>query len=541
MKSNALDLFWQMFYMRGIEDREQILLEAVRVILTYRQLKNQQEQISDTPEDKERLFAAMQKVSEAHDLGHFPGDREFFYNLYGVADELNLVDVLVISSKNDRSGMLAPAYLVDYLAGAVQGSDGRILIAEAEKFAAGLQKMIAAHPQSKFTLTTEKRVYYLLLTAAFAERPNVKVVNQSIYRELLEKKSYDRLIAIPSFGSRYSPEDTGKGFITRDSECIAAENLIRHLSDRGELTVVLPAKVTFAGGPVQEFRKWMMGKYHVEALYSLPEGTFRPYASIKTYLMIFNRNGKTGVTVGNIKDNGYALVAEQKRQIPDAQFQQHDDWRLELFLADDNEAIQKFKASELEKIKLKDVADIFRGKSVLKDDVQPGKVRVLNISNMEDGELHFEGMDTINEEERKVKRYQLETNDILLTCRGTMNKVGIFPETKHVVIASANIIVVRIREKVWPLYLKIFFDSPIGQLLIQGFQRGTTVMNINPGDIGELEIPLLPLDRQQQLARDFIKARERYQRKRAEIERQWEKESSDLYNNFLGGSENGGK
>lgn len=66
-------------------------------------------------------------------------------------------------------------------------------------------------------------------------------------------------------------------------------------------------------------------------------------------------------------------------------------------------------------------------------------------------------------------------------------------------------------------------------------------MDINPCDTGELEIPLLPLDRQKQLAKEFIEARERFLREKVEIEHKWENESSDLYNNFVGGSENGGK
>jgi restriction endonuclease S subunit len=293
--------------------------------------------------------------------------------------------------------------------------------------------------------------------------------------------------------------------------------------------------VTFASGPVQEFRQWITADYHLEAIYSLPEGIFRPYAGIKTYLMVFDAKTTTGVTVGKIIDEDYRLLAKQKQWISDEEFNRHEDWRTEIYLADDNEAIRKFQSSGLEKIKLKDVAEIFRGKSVLKDDLQPGKIRVLNISNMDDGELVFDDMDTINEEVRKVKRYQLESGDILLTCRGTSNKVAVFPVTEHIVIASANIIVLRIKEKIAPQYLKIFMDSPIGQMMIKSFQRGTTMMNINPNDIGEMEIPLLAFDKQQQFAQNFIEKQEQYRKKKAEIEERWDKDRSELYNNFVGG------
>ena len=534
MNAKALESFVQLLYIRGMVEREQILLEAVRAVRTCQSLHNRQEAISDTAEGKENLFAEMQSVSEADDMGHFPGDREFFYNLCTAACELDLIELLLKSGRNDRSGMLAPAYLVEYLAGEITNDTSRVLLAEAEKFAEGLQKVIENNPNVEFTLTTEKKVLYLLLQTAFSQSHNVRVLHQSIYRELLYKDRYDVLITLPVFGGRTSPDESGKT-ISRDSECIAVENLIRHLGERGRLLAVLPAKVTFAGGPVQEFRQWIMTDYHLAAMTALPEGILRPYAAIKTYLMAFDAKATSGVTVGKIVDENGKLTVKQKHWVSDAEFNSHEDWRPEIYLAEDNEAIQQFKASRLEKVKLKDVSEIFRGKSVLKDDLQPGKIKVLNISNMDEGELVFENMDTIQEEIRKVKRYQLEAGDILLTCRGTSNKVVLFPETEHVVIASANIIVLRIKEKIAPQYLKIFLDSPVGQLLIKSFQRGTTIMNINPNDIGEMEIPLLPMEKQETLARQYLSGQERYRREKAVLEQRWETERSELYKNFVGG------
>ena len=534
MNAKALESFVQLLYIRGMVEREQILLEAVRAVRTCQSLHNRQEAISDTAEGKENLFAEMQTVSAADDMGHFPGDREFFYNLCTAACELDLIELLLKSGRNDRSGMLAPAYLVEYLAGEITNATSRVLLAEAEKFAEGLQKVIVNNPNVEFTLTTEKKVLYLLLQTAFSQSHNVRVLHQSIYRELLYKDRYDVLITLPVFGGRTSPDESGKT-ISRDSECIAVENLIRHLGERGRLLAVLPAKVTFAGGPVQEFRQWIMTDYHLAAMTALPEGILRPYAAIKTYLMAFDAKATSGVTVGKIVEENGKLTVKQKHWVSDAEFGSHEDWRPEIYLAEDNEAIQQFKASRLEKVKLKDVSEIFRGKSVLKDDLQPGKIKVLNISNMDEGELVFENMDTIQEEIRKVKRYQLEAGDILLTCRGTSNKVVLFPETEHVVIASANIIVLRIKEKIAPQYLKIFLDSPVGQLLIKSFQRGTTIMNINPNDIGEMEIPLLPMDKQETLARQYLNGQERYRREKAVLEQRWETERSELYKNFVGG------
>jgi len=127
------------------------------------------------------------------------------------------------------------------------------------------------------------------------------------------------------------------------------ENLIRHLGEHGKLLAVLPAKVTFASGSVQEFRRWIKADYHMEAIYSLPEGIFRPYVAIKTYLMAFDAKATTGVAIGKIVDENGKLAVKQKHWISDEEFSSHEDWRTEIYLADDNEAIQKFKASSLKK------------------------------------------------------------------------------------------------------------------------------------------------------------------------------------------------
>ena len=126
-------------------------------------------------------------------------------------------------------------------------------------------------------------------------------------------------------------------------------------------------------------------------------------------------------------------------------------------------------------------------------------------------------------------------DDVVLTCRGTVNKVALFPETEQLVIASANIIAIRLNPSILPAYLKIFLESPVGQMLIKSFQRGTTVMNINPGDLSEMEIPLLPLDKQAQIVDEFNAKHKTYRQALSEVEQRWAKEQKAIYNQFING------
>ena len=538
MKTNTNQVFWEMFYIRGFDDKQQVLSEAVRVVETHRYLRQNDIKISDSSQDKEHLFQAMKKISEENGMEHFPGDRDFFFDLYTLAESLNLVGLLSDLYKNERTGIvLAPDYLIAFLSEIVSDRVSSVMIAEAEKMAAGLQFLIDTNPEKKFTLMTDQYTIFLLLKTAFQEYQNVKVINQSIYRELLIADNFDLILSIPAFGGRLSIDETSKSFMTRETESIAIENLIRNINDSGRLVAVIPAKLTFASSQIKDFREWILENYSLDSIYSLPDGIFRPYTGIKTYLATFSKARKDSIILGSIEAEDYNLKAAQVIKMPAAEFKQYDDWRVGIFLSNDNEEIQRFKASGVKKVKLKRIADIFRGKSVLKDDVKPGEIYILNISNIEEGEILFDNMDTTNEEERKIKRYQLEDGDILLTCRGTVNKVAMFPETRRMVIASANIIVIRVKEKVLPLYLKVFLESPLGQLLVKSFQRGTNVMNINPNDIGELEVPLLPIERQRELAERFANGLRRYKSEREVIEKRWENQRTEIYQElFTGGN-----
>jgi len=100
-----------------------------------------------------------------------------------------------------------------------------------------------------------------------------------------------------------------------------------------------------------------------------------------------------------------------------------------------------------------------------------------------------------------------------MTFRGTSNKVAVFPECEEFVIASA----------------KIFLENPVGTALIQSFQRGTTVMNLNPSDIGAIELPLLPEDKQEEIINRYLKEKARYKETIWKATQRWQNVKEQLY------------
>lgn len=520
-----INLALNMLYQRQISSREQLLNEMLRVKMTLKNLEDNSKIISD----KEKLFQFMKKTTE-DELGFFPADRDDFLGIFEALKEIDLIDFTLEIYKNDRMGtVISPVYLSNYISEKIRKlQPQKILITEAEKHLSGLREMIKQFTNTELTLTTQLKPMNLLLNLAFGEYQNVKIRFESIYTECLQGEKFDYIYSLPSFG--YKPDELGRKFITRDSDGVAVENMLGHLNDRGTLDIIVPAKITFAGMEYEKLRSYITDNFSVKSIYILPEGSFRPATSIKTYFFTITVNPQSNIEFGTFELNKGIFEITDKKMISTREFLAHDDWRIELLLSDDDENIQRFKSSNLEKVKLKEVAEVFRGKSILKKDTTLGSISILNISNIENGEINYSDMDTIEEEERKIKRYELSNGDVVLSSRGTAIKSAVFETQNKTIIASANLIVVRPKEKIIGEYIKIFFESPIGLAIIKSFQRGTTIMNINHSDIMEMEIPLISMSEQQEMISKYHNELNIYKKTISEAESRWTIIKNSLYN-----------
>lgn len=525
-----IDLALNILYQRQISSREQLLNEILRVKLTLNKL----EKSSTLIKDKEKLFQLMKQTTE-EELGFFPADRDDFYEIFEALKNIDLLDFTIEIYKNDKIGtVLSPVYLSTYTSRKVKKlQPSKILITDAEKHLAGLKEIIKQVPNSEITLSTQLKPMNLLLKLAFGEYKNVNVRFESIYSECLLNEHFDYIYCLPSFG--YKQEEIGKVFLTHESDGIATENMLEHLSENGILDIIVPAKITFAGMEFKKLRKYITDNFNLKNIYILPEGTFRPVTSIKTYFCTITTGQQSNVEFGAFVLDNNTFDVSDKKVISSKEFLSHEDWRIELFLSDDDDNIQKFKSSDVTKIKLKDIAEVFRGKSILKKDTAVGNISVLNISNIENGEINYTDMDTIAEEERKVKRYELINGDVVLSCRGTAIKSAVFKKQNKIIIASANLIIIRPCNKIKGEYIKMFLESPVGLAIIKSFQRGTTIMNINYLDIMEMEIPLLPIEAQETMIKKYNKELSIYKSAVSEAKKRWTAIKDDLYTKLIEG------
>ncbi len=524
---NNIEVLLKVLYIRDFTGGKQLLTEALRARLVNRAVKTKPE----TEGDKDSLFQVMKDETE-DSLGFFQADRDDFFEIYEHTKKIDLLDFALHIYRDDRTGVIsAPKFLVQHIGERIAKLKPKtILITEAEKSAVGLREIISQNKEAEFTLTTENNLMETVLKLTFEKNKNVRVIFESIYADCLKDKSFDYIYSLPSFDR---PSEVRGGFMVRDCDGIAIENMLKHLASGGELDLIASAKVTFLGGGFKRLRKTVMDNYGINKLFMLPEGSFRPYSAAKSYLISLSDKRPEEVELGILEEAKGKTETALHKMIKYDEFAAHEDWRIELLLADDDDDIRKFRNSELPKVKIKDIAEVFRGKSILRGDMAVGDIAVLNISDIEDGEIDYKNLKTIDDDERKIKRYELETGDVILSSRGTSIKLAVFERQEKVVIASANLMVIRAKADFLGEYIKIFLESPAGQALIKSFLRGNVVMNLNHADVMEIELPFLSIDKQKELISMYSREKEEYKQTTERASARWDEVKAQVYGKLL--------
>lgn len=403
-----------------------------------------------------------------------------------------------------------------------------VLIAEGEKFIPNLKRLVDEHSGCSFVIATENAISLHVINRIFAGYENVQILNASIYQYGFTNNRYDLIFSVPNFGTRNLAED--ENFMCRDQDAVALENLLLHTTSDGELVITMPARITYAQGKNGELRRFVQQTYRVKEIAELPEGIFGG-TGIKTYLIdiVNSKPGDDDVIVRlykaekrkNRRDTAGELIIEEETFVMSDELEELGDWNINKIFSQQNEEWLKFQGSSVRRIAMGDIAEIFRGKTVTKKD-PTGNIGVVNISNIGEYDIGYDGLEHLDEEERKITNYLLKEGDILIPARGTAIRTAIFHEQSYPCIASSNVIVIRPEPKMLnSTYLKLFLDSPLGEKMISGVQQGITIINISYKDLKALEIPLPSIEEQQQKADEYINELKIYKDTIAAAEKRW--------------------
>lgn len=100
--------------------------------------------------------------------------------------------------------------------------------------------------------------------------------------------------------------------------------------------------------------------------------------------------------------------------------------------------------------------------------------------------------------DKKTARHLLTANDLLLAAKGDKNFCTTAPVYIGQCIASPSFLIIRINNPdcVLPEYVSGFLNLSTTRQLLKVQSKGTSITSLSKLDLEELEIPLLPLERQ---------------------------------------------
>ncbi|WP_077614764.1 N-6 DNA methylase [Caenibacillus caldisaponilyticus] len=175
---------------------------------------------------------------------------------------------------------------------------------------------------------------------------------------------------------------------------------------------------------------------------------------------------------------------------------------------------KKYEVEAENLVQIGDIAEVIRGVNLpTRRQVESADGElfpVIQIRDIENGEIRFETIDQFMIQTRDVQRVAAQPGDILVSSRGTQQKIAIVPEYDGTILVSNMFIIIRLhsKEEVDPAYVKRFLESPIGQYYFEAHQSGSIATVLTPNDIRSIELPLLPIEQQQDMIRQLEEADE---------------------------------
>ncbi len=131
--------------------------------------------------------------------------------------------------------------------------------------------------------------------------------------------------------------------------------------------------------------------------------------------------------------------------------------------------------------------------------------RFLRITDIQNGTVDWDAVPSCNIAQEEIPKYRLSEGDLVFARTGaTTGKSFLIHKCPDAVFAS-YLIRVRASKDVDPRYLAFFFQSPDYWRQIERGKRGIGQPNVNGKTLGEIELPLRPIDEQQRIVSEIEK------------------------------------
>lgn len=317
----------------------------------------------------------------------------------------------------------------------------------------------------------------------------------------------------------------------QSSDWLFNAKLVSALAEGGKAVGIMARGGSFNSAD-REIRRYFIEKGFVESVILLPEKLFSPAITIPTMMIVLSRGNdriqivdasnecEKGRRKNLLSDENIARIcmllsteeAGASCTVPIDKLATNDYiLNPERYLAKQPEIANSTSIAAV-------ALNITRGTNLTKRALEelnsnvPTDCRYLMLGDIVDGEI-TKRLPYLTSIGKNQEKYCVHTDDLVISKTGPNFKIAVahVPEGQTI-LATGNLFIVRLdREKVHPIYLKLFLESDQGMAQLQANSVGTTIQSLTVKAFDNIVFPMVSLDEQQAIV-------EQYRKLKAEID-----------------------
>ena len=321
---------------------------------------------------------------------------------------------------------------------------------------------------------------------------------------------------------------------SKRSEVLFVDYIAEHLNPCGRAGVIVPEGIIFQSqNAYKQLRKMLVENYLV-AIISLPAGVFNPYSGVKTSILIMDKalaRRRQHIAFFKVANDGYDLGAQRRpincndlpqvlqavkeylNQEPPPSDQQsliqlaskaeiadNDDYNL----SSNRYRKSVMRQSKFPLVKLGEVCDVFNGITSRRSEYNDsGTIKIIKVRDFTETQVFFDKDNNGWISKEIITNKYLQIGDTIMinsahNASHVASKIGFIrnrPPFKS--LPSGEVTVFRAQERISPVFLNAILKSRTIRQSLKEIVKG---IHIYPKNIIEIEIPLPPLEVQQEIA-----------------------------------------
>ena len=394
-----------------------------------------------------------------------------------------------------------------------------VLFLEAEKFLSELPSIIGNYRDMEIYLSTGDNRIKELLEIEFKQNVNVKVN----YFSIISNGNEPHANPFPKADLTISMNPTftfNEGEWKYENLDIFWNEIVKKLP-KGKIYCFLFLNEIIRGENLTNLQNKLLSDYHLLSVNNIY--LKRGYGYIPRTINIFetkneNKSGKYAIEIikwipqdGKYKDTSRIKIESEI-------LKNYTRWEYD-FLSEtvmDESDLSRYEKSDIKKIPLGEISEIIRGKTISTYKGNGKKVKKIPISAIENNEINIDKLADVEIPESKRELYQsslVKKDDLIITCRGSNFKMAIFKNSPHDVLIDGNLIIIRPNDEYDSRYIKLFFESDIGESLIKSINRSGPIISITPKSLKSIEIPVMSKEKQNSLIELYENGMKEYKKK----------------------------